>query len=113
MCKLSAGLLTRLLLGSKVFKQCFYMKFFGHPTAKPTMVLSNTPQILHFQHGPMKKSDLKSDVKTTIKKVRKSDGKPTFSGSAALKGTQNSYLQIQKLYKPSTYYITLSALYKP
>ena len=64
------------------------MKFFGHPTAKPTVVLSNTPQIGFLSHRPLKKAELKSDVKTTIQGVRKSDGKKTYKGSAALKGTQ-------------------------
>ena len=64
------------------------MKFFGHPTAKPTKVLGNTPQIGFLHHRPMKKHELKSAVKTTVKGVRKSDGKATYQGSAALKGTQ-------------------------
>ena len=64
------------------------MKYFGHPTAKPTMLLGNTPQIRSLAHGRLKKGELKSDVKTTIKGVRQRDGKPTYKGSAALKSTQ-------------------------
>ena len=64
------------------------MKFFGHPTAKLTVVFANTPQILGFKHPPLKKHELTCEVKTTIKGVRKSDGKASYRGSPHLKGTQ-------------------------
>ena len=73
---------------NQVFCQRFHMKFFGHPTAKLTVVFANTPQILGFKHPPMKKHELTCEVKTTIKRVRKSDGKASYQGSPHLKGTQ-------------------------
>ena len=67
--------------------QRFYMRFFGHPTAKPTKVLSNSSKIIMLDHGPMKKEQLSSEVKTTVKKIGK-DGRVHYQGSPHLKGTQ-------------------------
>ena len=79
----SLGLLSR----SEVFLQTFFMRHFGHPTAKPTKVLSNSPEILQLHHGPMPRSELTTSVKTTVKGVSKA-GKPTYTGSTELKSTQ-------------------------
>ena len=72
---------------SEVFLQTFFMRYFGHPTAKPTKVLSNSPEILQLHHGTMPRSELTTSVKTTVKGVSKA-GKPTYTGSKELKSTQ-------------------------
>ena len=64
------------------------MKFFGRPTAKPTVVVSSTPQIIKLGHGKMTRLQLQCQVATTRKSVSKRTGKRCFQGSPALKTTQ-------------------------
>ncbi|CAE7445453.1 unnamed protein product [Symbiodinium sp. CCMP2592] len=51
-------------MNMRVFKQKFYMKFFGHPNPKPTLVVANSPKIILLQHPAMKLADLKCEKKT-------------------------------------------------
>ena len=63
------------------------MKFWGHITAKPTFVLSNSPEIVALDHGPLKRKQLQSDIQTTDK-YEAADGTRRFKGNQNLKGTQ-------------------------
>ena len=91
----------------EVFSQKFFMKFFGHPTAKPTILMANTPQIVQLAHGKLSRQQLKCEVATTIKTVSKKTGRKQFQASKALKGTQplDNYLASNMLKA------TLSKLY--
>ncbi len=72
---------------TQVFYQRFFMRFWGHITAKPTFVLANSPGIVALDHGPLKRKQLESDIQTTDK-YEAADGKCRFKGNQNLKGTQ-------------------------
>ena len=72
---------------AEVFCQRFFMKVWGHATAKPTIAVSNTPKIISLDHGPCKRKFLESDVKTTTRYESK-DGRRRFTGNSQLKPTQ-------------------------
>ena len=71
----------------QIYKQVFWMKAWGHSTAKRTFVLSNNPRIQYLDSGRMTRQQLSSDVETTIKYVSK-DGRKRFKGSVILKQTE-------------------------
>ena len=72
---------------AQVFKQDFWLRGWGHHTAKRTMSFSNSSCVGFLDTGRMSRADLTTAVKTTIKYVAK-DGRQRYKGSAALKGTQ-------------------------
>lgn len=78
------SLMTHL---AEVFLQTFWMKAFGHPTAKRTVVYSNSSKIRLLNTGSMSRSSLACQVQTTHRYVAK-DGKVRFAGTKQLKGTQ-------------------------
>lgn len=63
------------------------MKFWGHSTAKPTFVLSNSADIVSLDHGKLKRKQLESEIQTTDR-YEAADGKRRFKGNQNLKGTQ-------------------------
>lgn len=72
---------------AEVFLQTFWMKAFGHPTAKRTVVYSNSSKIGLLNTGSMSRTSLACQVQTTRRYVAK-DGKVRFAGTNKLKGTQ-------------------------
>ena len=77
---------------AQVFYQDFWMKAWGHVTAKRTYVLSNSHLIKSLDSGAMKRKELYSEVSTTDR-YESQDGRKSFKGNANLKGTQFLSLQ--------------------
>lgn len=73
---------------TQVFYQTFWMKSFGSPTPKRTVVYSNSPQIKMLDAGVLRKGELRSNIRTTKQYVGK-DGRKRFAGNENLKGTQS------------------------
>ena len=71
----------------KIYCQFFWMKAWGHSTAKRTFVVSNLPRISFLDCGSMTRSQLSSTVETTTTYVSK-DGRKRFKGNANLKATE-------------------------
>ena len=73
---------------TQVFFQTFWMRSFGSPTPKRTVVYSNSPKIKMLDAGPMRKGELRSNIRTTKQYLGK-DGRKRFAGNENLKGTQS------------------------
>ncbi|CAJ1363253.1 unnamed protein product, partial [Effrenium voratum] len=67
-------------LKMRVFSQTFWMRSWGHPTAKRTVAFSNSALIGGLNAGSLKRQQLQSDVKTTRKYTTK-EGRKGFSGT--------------------------------
>ena len=72
---------------AEVYKQTFWMRQWGHETAKRTVLFSNSKWVGGFNLGKMSRAMLESKVKTTTK-YKSRDGKTRFKGNSNLKGTQ-------------------------
>ena len=72
---------------SKVWKQKFWMKKWGHNCLKPTILWSSSRAIRSFFAGPLQKGFYTSAVQTCVKYKDKA-GKTRYKGSKHLKGTQ-------------------------
>lgn len=73
---------------TKIFVQDFWMKAWGHPTAKRTLCYSNSALVKALDAGRLPRALLESNVRTTRRYVSKS-GKQRFTGTPALRDTQN------------------------
>ena len=71
----------------KVWRQCFYMKDWGHDCCKKTLLWSTSKSVGRFYRGPLPKGSHRSAVRTVIKYVDK-NGKVRYKGTKALKTTQ-------------------------
>lgn len=88
-------ILAPALGAAQVYYQLFWMKAWGHETAKRTIVLASTHLIKSLDCGPMKRKALESAISTTDTYESK-DGRKRFKGNTNLKGTQLLSLHLFK-----------------
>ena len=81
--------ITLSCLFPEVYEQTFWMRAFGHPTPKRSVVYSNSALIGSLHTGKMTREDLKPEFGTTRRYVNR-EGKQRFPGNARLKSTQSS-----------------------
>lgn len=72
---------------TKFWRQSFWMRAHGHPTAKRTLVWSNSTLITRLHLGKMAKKLLASTVQV-VDRYRNKDGKLRWKGNSKLKSTQ-------------------------
>ncbi|CAE7872119.1 unnamed protein product [Symbiodinium sp. KB8] len=71
----------------QVWKQRFWMKHYKSPTAKSTLLWSNSAVVSRFDLGPLSRSQLRSSVRTTDRWVNAA-GRKCFKGNKNLRATQ-------------------------
>ena len=71
----------------QVFRLDFWMRHYGAPSMKPTMVVTNQRVLADLDLGPVPKRKRKA-AKATTKKYTDGGGKPRFSGTKRLKASQ-------------------------
>ena len=79
--------LFSVCLQLEVYCQTFWMRAWGHGTPKRTLTISNSVHIGMLGTGPLRRSELQSEIETTTKYVS-GEGKRRFKGNEFLKGTQ-------------------------
>ena len=72
---------------AEVFYQTFWMRAYKHPTAKRTIVFSNSALVKYLDRGSLKRSQLKGEHSTTDQYMNR-EGAKKFKGNKKLKGTQ-------------------------
>ena len=75
------------VLPGQVFQLSMWLGHWGHPTPKPTLLVSNSPQIASLSKGKLRKSQKRSEFKTAIVYQDK-QGKTRYKGSKILRSTQ-------------------------
>lgn len=84
-----------------MYKQKFWMCYFGSPSPKPTMLWSTSTAIAAFKSfATMRKSDFKFDkTKKPVEKYRNGRGEVAYKGTKFLRGTQCPGLSLTSLAK--------------
>ena len=72
----------------QVYQLNINMCCFGHPTLKPTTLVSNSEALDDVRIEGERKRTRPTDAVKTAVTYKNRDGKTCFKGSAALKGTQ-------------------------
>ena len=72
---------------AKVFRLDFWMRHYGSPSMKPTMVVTNQRVLADLDLGPLSKHRKKT-ARATTKSYKDGRGKTRFSGTSRLKASQ-------------------------
>ena len=87
------------------------MKFWGHSTAKPTFVLSNSADIVSLDHGKLKRKQLESEIQTTDR-YEAADGKASLQRKPEFEGHPASHLDLKLFFLFPRTVSTFSVQYK-